>query len=679
MRWKMILYLACSIAGFTCHLLQGQQLAPGTVKYDLWQKDKTITYGFYKALKPVSIDGRTEGGGKSSRATFRVTGGATVQGSEFLCAFTTWNLEEAKMQDVTVRFGPANTLDAKKAEFSGFVLTFGLRDIEEAPDPEGTVPIPSDTANRIRLQDCTLTQCQLFRTITPSRTIPEWTGNTFTRVKLPEIVFVSDAKAELIAAGVRITRCRFVECAVPVSLLLATSDCAFENCTFTGDVPAQLKEPVRIAVAGTPPPLSAPQIALVDSATGAVATVGQSTGASTRVSAPGVALPAPAPVPGTAPALANGGTLARREARLHGLLIMELNSGKEAGQAAVMNAIALPEEGGQRTRVVFNQEVGEKMTKALQEVSKHLELLHGGWPRGFRIELGFADKYSNKDGPSAAVACALLIDSLITGRSLDPSFAVTGDMNADGSVQPIGGVRAKIRGATNGECRIVAIPAKNEAALADVLLTEGPEPFAAVQIFSIDKLQDAQAIGYDPKSPSVQKAVTTMAQVVDLMQRDRSHIRNWLQDPRVTTKLQQALADAPNHLSAKYLLMWSQGRTPVTLTLAGSLDAVEHGGSDIVVAIKSGRNGYDALKTQALGGSIGKLQFLRPKVDPRVRPYLDGILSFANLVKEIRDRPPSSASRAQEMTSKIMAAAESADDALSRLLGDPAVVEELRK
>jgi hypothetical protein len=329
--------------------------------------------------------------------------------------------------------------------------------------------------------------------------------------------------------------------------------------------------------------------------------------------------------------------------------------------------------------VIFNQDVGEEMAKALQEVSKYMEFTHGGWPRGFRIELGFADKYSNKDGPSAAVACALLIDSLITGRTLDPSFAVTGDLNADGSVQPIGGVRAKIRGATNGDCKIVAIPVKNEAALADVLLTEGPEPFAAVQIFSIEKLQDAQALGYEPKSPSLQRAVATMATVVDLFQRDKTHIRNWLQDPRVTAKLQQVLADAPNHLSAKYLLMHAQGRTPVTLTLAGSLDAVESGGSDIIAAIKAGRNGYDALKSQGLGSSIGKLSLLRSKVDARVRPYLDGILTFANLVKEVRDRPPSSGSRKQEMSLKIMAASESADDALSRLLGDPAVVEELKK
>ncbi|NQX84206.1 MAG: endopeptidase La, partial [Mycoplasmataceae bacterium] len=33
-----------------------------------------------------------------------------------------------------------------------------------------------------------------------------------------------------------------------------------------------------------------------------------------------------------------------------------------------------------------------------------------------------------KDGPSAAICCALLLDSLVTGQKIDPLFAVTGDM-----------------------------------------------------------------------------------------------------------------------------------------------------------------------------------------------------------------------------------------------------------
>src|SRR6187401_345483 len=78
MRWQMISYLACSLAGLTCPLLQGQKLPSGTVKYDLWQKDKTISSGLYKVIKPVSLDGRTDGAGKNARLTMRVYNGAAV-------------------------------------------------------------------------------------------------------------------------------------------------------------------------------------------------------------------------------------------------------------------------------------------------------------------------------------------------------------------------------------------------------------------------------------------------------------------------------------------------------------------------------------------------------------------------------------------------------------------------
>ena len=43
-------------------------------------------------------------------------------------------------------------------------------------------------------------------------------------------------------------------------------------------------------------------------------------------------------------------------------------------------------------------------------------------------------------------------------------------MNADGSVQPIGGVQAKIRGATKGSCKLVGVPVKNEKSVQDLLV-----------------------------------------------------------------------------------------------------------------------------------------------------------------------------------------------------------------
>ena len=72
-------------------------------------------------------------------------------------------------------------------------------------------------------------------------------------------------------------------------------------------------------------------------------------------------------------------------------------------------------------------------------MAKFIRVRHGDQlPLGKRVELAFADKYSPKDGPSAAVVCALLTDSIVTGDEIDPEFAATGDMTATGEIRPIG-------------------------------------------------------------------------------------------------------------------------------------------------------------------------------------------------------------------------------------------------
>lgn len=369
--------------------------------------------------------------------------------------------------------------------------------------------------------------------------------------------------------------------------------------------------------------------------------------------------------------------LLSQQSHVHGLLIQSLERGN-AGSASRMNATALEIDKFKSSEVLFNQDVGVMMSKSLVEVAKFTQLYHKGWPKGYRVELAFEDKYSDKDGPSAAVACSLLLHSLITGKDLDPAFAVTGDMNADGSVQPIGGVSAKIRGATNGQCKIIAIPSKNEKSLPDLLMTDGPSPFAAIQIYSISQFTEADALASIEKPAALQSSVTTMNAVQELLNRDKSQQINWLKNQHVIAKLQETLKAAPNNLSAKYLLMFATGKMPQTLSLPGSLDAIESGAAELVSAIKTNKNlQYDSLKRDTVGSSITSLQNTRSRCDPRVRGYADAILRFGTIIKDAQDRPPTSASRLDTIKSAINSAVQTADSEYKRLLNDPKIMEEL--
>jgi hypothetical protein len=368
-----------------------------------------------------------------------------------------------------------------------------------------------------------------------------------------------------------------------------------------------------------------------------------------------------------------------QQASVHGLLIMSLGSG-QAGSASKLGAIALQGEKGLPASVKFNQPVGEMMAKALEEVAKFTQLNNKGWPQGFNIELSFADKYSNKDGPSAAVACALLLHSLITGKELDPTFAVTGDMNADGSVQPIGGVAAKIRGATKGQCKIIGIPSKNESSLGDLLLTDGPAPFASIQIYSLGHFMEAEALAVTDKPVPTQLALAEMSRVQEVLMRNPTQMASWLRNQHVMAKLQQVLKDSPNNLSAKYLLMYAMGRVPLTLSLAGSISAIDDTSGDLVASIKADKGqAFDSMGKMSVGSSITRLQNLRARCDTRTRPYADAIIDFGTAVKEALDRPAQTYNRANELRNKIRGAAGAVESELSRLLNDPAVREELEK
>jgi hypothetical protein len=367
-----------------------------------------------------------------------------------------------------------------------------------------------------------------------------------------------------------------------------------------------------------------------------------------------------------------------KQTSVNGLLIMSLASG-EAGSASKMSAIALSSSDARANATVsFNQPVGEMMGKALQEVTKFTQLNCGGWPKGHSIEISFADKYSNKDGPSAAVACALLLHSLITGKELDPAFAVTGDMNSDGSVQPIGGVPAKIRGATKGQCKLIGIPSKNESSLGDLLLMDGPAPFASIQIFSIGTFREVEALALAQKPDVTQAAIVEMNQVQEVLTRNPAQIGAWLKNQHVIAKLQQVLKNSPNNLSAKYLLMYASGKVPQTLSLAGSLTAIDHTAGDLIAAIKANKgDSFDSMGKSSIGSTLTRLQSLRARCDVRTRPYADAIINFGAAVKEAMDRPAQTGPRALEYRNKILGAGSAVDSVLSRLLNDPAVREEL--
>ena len=73
-----------------------------------------------------------------------------------------------------------------------------------------------------------------------------------------------------------------------------------------------------------------------------------------------------------------------------------------------------------------------------------------------------------KDGPSAGVTLLTALASLLTGVTVNPKIAMTGEITLRGSVMPVGGIKEKVLAALRAGIRETILPEKNKKDLEDI-------------------------------------------------------------------------------------------------------------------------------------------------------------------------------------------------------------------
>ncbi|PWC43061.1 endopeptidase La [Azospirillum sp. TSO22-1] len=149
-----------------------------------------------------------------------------------------------------------------------------------------------------------------------------------------------------------------------------------------------------------------------------------------------------------------------------------------AGVPGVVTALAWTPAGGDilfieaarfpgSGRLILTGQLGEVMKESAQAA---LSLVKTRWR-----ELGLdADTFAAtdlhlhvpagaipKDGPSAGLAMAAALVSLLTGRAVAPDTAMTGEISLRGLVLPVGGVKDKVVAAHRAGIRTVVLPGRN--------------------------------------------------------------------------------------------------------------------------------------------------------------------------------------------------------------------------
>ncbi len=125
-------------------------------------------------------------------------------------------------------------------------------------------------------------------------------------------------------------------------------------------------------------------------------------------------------------------------------------------------------------KLVLTGQLGDVMKESAQAAVSFL--------RSRSAELGLPDDYfakhdmhihvpagaTPKDGPSAGIALATAIASMLTGLKADPNVAMTGEITLTGQVLPIGGLKEKVLGAKRAGIGKILLPRRNELDIDDI-------------------------------------------------------------------------------------------------------------------------------------------------------------------------------------------------------------------
>ncbi|MFC0283500.1 endopeptidase La [Camelimonas abortus] len=154
-------------------------------------------------------------------------------------------------------------------------------------------------------------------------------------------------------------------------------------------------------------------------------------------------------------------------------------------QVGVVTGLAWTEVGGELLTIEGVMMPGKgKMTVTgnLRDVMKESISAAASWVRSRSVSLGIKpplfetrdihvhvpEGATPKDGPSAGIAMATAIVSVMTGVPVRRDVAMTGEVTLRGRVLPIGGLKEKLLAALRGGIRTVLIPEDNAKDLAEL-------------------------------------------------------------------------------------------------------------------------------------------------------------------------------------------------------------------
>jgi len=170
---------------------------------------------------------------------------------------------------------------------------------------------------------------------------------------------------------------------------------------------------------------------------------------------------------------------------LIGPLKYELNVAQREMKPGIATGLAWTPVGGDILFIEATRFPGKgnlQLTGKLGDVMKESAMAAKSWIQSYAPALGipknafteydyhlhFPSGAVPKDGPSAGITILSAMVSLITGKTMDPKTAMTGEITLRGAVLPVGGIKEKVLAAKRAGINKILMCYKNEKDLEDI-------------------------------------------------------------------------------------------------------------------------------------------------------------------------------------------------------------------
>jgi ATP-dependent Lon protease len=179
------------------------------------------------------------------------------------------------------------------------------------------------------------------------------------------------------------------------------------------------------------------------------------------------------------------------------------------GEVLFVEATAMPGSGNLTITGQLGEVMKESAQAALSYVRRNLDKIAPDLPEDWfathDIHVHVPAGAVPKDGPSAGVAMATALASLVSGRPVFNDVAMTGEVTLTGQVLPIGGLKEKSLAAQRAGIKRIIVPERNEGDVEEIPEHER-EGLEFVFANDVGEVLEAALEGESPSSPRRRKS-----------------------------------------------------------------------------------------------------------------------------------------------------------------------------